>query len=283
MFDGDGSLDPLLEFLLYSVLALATEWITEDVSRWITVDLWGVITGHPWWTAIIVAGGLLVFLMLGLLVAFVSDTSSAVHAGLQDTLIAPDAVAGPDMLTFRMKELSSMSATGFEQACSDLLTRDGFLSPRRVGGAGGLGVDVTARDRDRRLLILQCRQYQSLVRSGHVQKFNGTARPGRTGGRERGRRVEPCGAGRLVPRRLAAGFRPPHESAVRLRGFAGQPAKRAPRPPSTGISAPVMPRAPGPSRKATASATSWGSHIRCIGCTFTTSASAVAGSGWAAK
>ncbi|MFE3690285.1 hypothetical protein [Streptomyces sp. NPDC059129] len=139
MFDEDGSLDPLLKFLLYSVLTLAIgkmlwEWITEDVSRWVTVDLCGVITGHPWWTGVIVSCGLLVFLMLGRLAAFVSDASSAVYASPQDTLGAPDAFAGPDVLTFRMRELSSMSATGFEQACSDLLARDGFLSPRRVGG-----------------------------------------------------------------------------------------------------------------------------------------------------
>ncbi|MER5361663.1 restriction endonuclease [Streptomyces sp. NPDC002785] len=180
MFDEDGSLDPLLKFLLYSVLTLAIgkmlwEWFTEDVSRWITVDLWGLITGHPWWTAVIVAGGLLMFLMLGLLVSFVSDASA--YVGPRDTFVAPDASVGPDVLAYRMKELSSMSATGFEQACSDLLARDGFLSPRRVGGAGDLGVDVMARDSDNRLLIVQCKQYQSPVGSGHVQKFNGTARP----------------------------------------------------------------------------------------------------------
>ncbi|MER7735412.1 hypothetical protein ABTX80_31425 [Streptomyces erythrochromogenes] len=78
VFDEDGSLDPLLKFLLYSVLTpaigkLLWEWITEDVSRWITVDLWGVLTGDPWWTGVIVAGGLLMFVMPGLLVAFVSD------------------------------------------------------------------------------------------------------------------------------------------------------------------------------------------------------------------
>ncbi|MFE4423728.1 restriction endonuclease [Streptomyces sp. NPDC056817] len=49
--------------------------------------------------------------------------------------------------------------------------------PLRVGGAGDLGVDVTARDAENRLLILQCKQYQNPVGSGHVQKFNGTARP----------------------------------------------------------------------------------------------------------
>lgn len=75
-----------------------------------------------------------------------------------------------------MKQLAAMSATGFEQACADLLSRDGFRGARRVGGAGDLGVDVTARDGEDRLLILQCKQYQNTVGSGHVQKFNGTAR-----------------------------------------------------------------------------------------------------------
>ncbi|WP_251021183.1 restriction endonuclease [Streptomyces sp. ISL-98] len=54
----------------------------------------------------------------------------------------------------------------------------GFRNTRRLGGAGdlGVGVDVTARDPDGRLVILQCKQYQNPVGSGHVQKFNGTAR-----------------------------------------------------------------------------------------------------------
>ncbi|MFI1133983.1 restriction endonuclease [Streptomyces althioticus] len=47
----------------------------------------------------------------------------------------------------------------------------------RVGDAGNLGVDVTAHDDEDRLLILQCKQYRNPVGSGHVQKFNGTARP----------------------------------------------------------------------------------------------------------
>ncbi|MFI1415643.1 restriction endonuclease [Streptomyces sp. NPDC020707] len=76
-----------------------------------------------------------------------------------------------------MKQLSAMSASGFEHACADLLARDGFRRPRRVGGAGDLGVDVTAHDDEDRLLILQCKQYQNPVASGHVQKLNGTARP----------------------------------------------------------------------------------------------------------
>ncbi|WP_251051451.1 hypothetical protein [Streptomyces sp. ISL-86] len=72
LFDEDGSLDPLLKFLLYAVLALALavgkmlwEWLTEDISRWITVDLWGLIADHPWWTGLIAASVLPVLLLLG--------------------------------------------------------------------------------------------------------------------------------------------------------------------------------------------------------------------------
>ncbi|MEU8727373.1 restriction endonuclease [Streptomyces sp. AgN23] len=180
MFDEDGSLDPVLKFSLYAILTLAAgkmlwEWLTEDVSRWITVDLWGLIADHPWWTGLIVAIGLSVLLLLGRLLSFLLGAD--IYVGQQDTFADPsDDSADPDVLTFKMKQLSAMSATGFEQACTDLLARDGFRSPRRVGGAGDLGVDVTARDDEDRLLILQCKQYQNPVASGHVQKFNGTAR-----------------------------------------------------------------------------------------------------------
>ncbi|WP_264933713.1 hypothetical protein [Streptomyces sp. A012304] len=68
MFDEDGSLDPLLRFLLYAVSALAVgnmlwEWLTEDVGQWSAVDLWGLIADHPWSTGPIVAGGLAVLLL----------------------------------------------------------------------------------------------------------------------------------------------------------------------------------------------------------------------------
>lgn len=181
MFDEDGSLDPLLKFLLYAVLALAVgkmlwKWLTEDVSRWITVDLWNLIADHPWWTALTVAGGLGVLILAGRVLSFVLDAQAyggSHYASDATTDDEPD----PDLLTYKMKQLSSMTATGFEQACADLLARDGFRSPRRVGGAGDLGVDVTARDDEDRLLILQCKQYSNPVGSGHVQQFNGTARP----------------------------------------------------------------------------------------------------------
>ncbi|MER7720736.1 restriction endonuclease [Streptomyces flaveolus] len=180
MFDEDGSLDPTLKFLLYAVLALAAgkmiwEWLTEDVSRWITDDLWGLIADHPWWTGVAVAGGLTALLLLGALLPSPAGTSAYVSPEAATAHI--DGVVEPEVLTFRMRELEAMSATGFEQACADLLARDGFRHPLRVGGAGDLGVDVTARDDEDRLLILQCKQYRSPVGSGHVQKFNGTARP----------------------------------------------------------------------------------------------------------
>ncbi|MGW4022101.1 restriction endonuclease [Streptomyces sp. NPDC005009] len=181
MFDEDGSLDPTLKFLLYAVIALAVgkmiwEWLTEDLSRLITEDLWGLIADHPWLTGLVVAGELTVLILLGTILASRPGTSKYVSFDDASAAQAGDVVE-PEVLTFRMKQLAAMTATGFEQACADLLARDGFRRPLRVGGAGDLGVDVTARDDEDRLLILQCKQYQNPVGSGHVQKFNGTARP----------------------------------------------------------------------------------------------------------
>ncbi|WP_371563116.1 restriction endonuclease [Streptomyces canus] len=155
------------------------EWLTEDVSRWITVDLWGLISGHPWWGGLIAIGTLTTLILLAKLLSFLFGAGTYAYAYVgndEDSTVTPGEAVDPDVLTFKMKQLAAMSATGFDQACADLLARDGFRSTRRVGGAGDLGVDVTARDRDDRLLILQCKQYSSPVGSGHVQKFNGTAR-----------------------------------------------------------------------------------------------------------
>ncbi|WP_184573232.1 restriction endonuclease [Streptomyces zagrosensis] len=179
MFDEDGSLDPLLKFVLVAVFAFVLgkmlwTWLTGTATRWITVDLWDLIAGHPWWTGLSVVGALLVFSVVGRLVSLV--LGACAYVGPQD-LSASVGGASTEVLTFTMRQLSSVSAVGFEQACADLLARDGFGSSRRVGGAGDLGVDVTARDGEGRLLIVQCKQYRNPVGSGHVQQFNGTARP----------------------------------------------------------------------------------------------------------
>ncbi|MFK0160726.1 restriction endonuclease [Streptomyces sp. NPDC090493] len=165
MFEEDGSLDPLLKFLLYAVIALTVgkmlwKWLTEDVLRWITVDLWRLAAGHQWWTALTTVGGLMLFLLLAGLLSGLSGAGAYRHVDEAET------ADEPDVLTFKMKQLASMSASGFEQACADLLARDGFRQPRRVGGAGDLGADVTAWDGDDRPVILQCKQYASPVGSG---------------------------------------------------------------------------------------------------------------------
>lgn len=174
MFDEDGSLDPTVKVLLYAVLALAVgrmiwEWLTDDLAQLITEDLWGVIIEHPWQTGLAALGGLTVLLLLAVAASSPSPPST-------DGSSAAGSADEAETLTFRMKQLGSMTATGFEQACAELLARDGFRSTRRVGGAGDLGADVTARDGEDRLLILQCKQYQNPVGSEHVQRFNGTVR-----------------------------------------------------------------------------------------------------------
>ncbi|MGC9476708.1 hypothetical protein ACP4I1_21490 [Streptomyces sp. WG4] len=125
MFDEEGSLDPLLKFLLYVVIALAVgkmlwKWLTEDVGQWITVDLWGLIADHPWWTGLIVVGGLPALLLLGRILPFPVGADTCID--VDDAFVAPsgDAIEA-DALTFKMKQLSSMSATGFEQAGAELL------------------------------------------------------------------------------------------------------------------------------------------------------------------
>ncbi|MER5374759.1 hypothetical protein [Streptomyces sp. NPDC002553] len=92
MFDEDGSLDPLLKFPLYAVIALAVgtmvwEWLTEDVGQWITVDLWGLIADHPWWTGLFVVVGLPMLLLLGRILSFLFGVDT--YADADDTFAAP--------------------------------------------------------------------------------------------------------------------------------------------------------------------------------------------------
>jgi restriction system protein len=179
VFDEDGSLDPFLKFLLYAVLVLAAgkmlwEWLTGTVIDWITVDLWGAVTEHPWWTALIVLGVLTSLLLLARLVGAVLSLLAAPAVTSVD--LTPSEPQ-PTILTYRMRQLEAMSPAGFEHACAELLARDGFLKPRRVGGSGDLGADVIATDLDGLTLVIQCKQLSRPVSSPAMQQFNGTARP----------------------------------------------------------------------------------------------------------
>lgn len=174
MFDEDGSLDPFLKFLLYTVVILGVaktlwEWLTGDVARWFSADLWNWITQHPWWTGLTVGAVLLLTLLLRLRTPDGVTAYDEPYGQAED----PEPVA----LTYRMKQLSAMTPAGFEQACAELLARDGFNRTLRVGGAGDLGADVVAYDDEGRKLVLQCKQYARPVGSKETQTFNGTARP----------------------------------------------------------------------------------------------------------
>ncbi|MFF1713570.1 restriction endonuclease [Streptomyces sp. NPDC058268] len=190
MFDEDGSLDPVLKGILWLILGIAIakvawtwlkedawHWARDDVGGWFRDDVWGWLMGHPWWFALIILGTLV-------LLCFVVFSDRGGYVAYND---APDGSANessgsdpgspaPKVLTFRMKQLAAMSADGFEQACADLLARDGFLRARRVGGSGDLGADVVAWDDDDKI-VLQCKQYSGTVGSEAVQRFNGTAVP----------------------------------------------------------------------------------------------------------
>ncbi len=53
-----GSLYLLVKFVLGVVAAVVAakmlwRWLTEDVAKWITVDVWDGIIGHPWWSSLI--------------------------------------------------------------------------------------------------------------------------------------------------------------------------------------------------------------------------------------
>jgi restriction system protein len=189
VFDEDGSLDGVLKFILGLILAVAVgkvawRWLTEDAWHWLSVDVggwfgdevWGWLIGHPWWFALIILGSLV-------LLSFVFFSDRGDYAPYNGVEIAgsedADGLADetPRGLTFKMKQLAAMSPDGFEQACADLLARDGFTRARRVGGSGDLGADVVAWDPNNKKVVVQCKQYAVPVVSGAVQQFNGTAVP----------------------------------------------------------------------------------------------------------
>ncbi|MFE5914158.1 hypothetical protein ACFQ6B_34455 [Streptomyces wedmorensis] len=93
-----------MKFLLSAVLVLAAgkvlwEWVTGTVIRWITVDLWGAIAAHPWWTALIVLGSLAVPFLLARLADAAPD------------VLATPAVAGAEVASLE-PEPGPFSPTG---------------------------------------------------------------------------------------------------------------------------------------------------------------------------
>lgn len=196
MFQEDGSLDPMLKAILWLILGIgiakatwkwltqdAWPWLRDDVGGWISQDIWGWLREHPWWFALLIVGTfvLLCFVVFSDRGGYATyDDAHDSEDGDDNSIDSADSAyspPAPKALTFRMKQLAAMSAEGFEQACADLLARDGFLRPRRVGGSGDLGADVVAWDEDGDKIVLQCKQYSSAVGSEAVQRFNGTARP----------------------------------------------------------------------------------------------------------
>lgn len=182
MFDEDGRLDPFLKTLLYGVFALAIgkmlwTWLTGTAVAWILNSPWAWLTDHPWWAALISAGALVMLVAVTRVVLVVLGFADGYAVPLPPAPLAQEPDLAEGGLTFRMRELAAMSPAEFEEACAQLLVRDGFTGVRRVGGAGDLGADVRAVDGDGDLVILQCKRYRARVTSGHVQQFNGTARP----------------------------------------------------------------------------------------------------------
>ncbi|MBD0748066.1 restriction endonuclease [Streptomyces sp. CBMA152] len=182
MFDEDGRLDPFLKTLLYGVFALALgkmlwTWLTGTAVAWIFNGPWAWLTGHPWWAALIGAGALVMLVGAARAVLVVLGFAGGYVGPLPAAPPGPEPDTADEGVTFRMRELAAMSPSEFEEACAELLVRDGFTDVQRVGGAGDLGADVRAVDSDGDLVILQCKRYRARVTSGHVQQFNGTARP----------------------------------------------------------------------------------------------------------
>ena len=74
-----------------------------------------------------------------------------------------------------LRHLLAGTPTEFEETVAGLMRREGFRQVVRVGGAGDLTVDVTARDRAGRLVIVQCKRYLPTrqVGSKELQTFIG--------------------------------------------------------------------------------------------------------------
>jgi DNA-directed RNA polymerase subunit RPC12/RpoP len=74
-----------------------------------------------------------------------------------------------------LEEMLVLTPQAFELAICNLLTEMGFRRVQRVGGAGDLGVDITAKDEHGRTTAVQCKRYAPDKRIGsrEVQQFIG--------------------------------------------------------------------------------------------------------------
>src|SRR5262249_59702286 len=75
-----------------------------------------------------------------------------------------------------VRDLQAQSPSGFENAISELLRRQGFRDVDLVGGAGDIGADIRAKDPKGRPIIVQCKRYadQVHVDSPAIQRFLGS-------------------------------------------------------------------------------------------------------------
>jgi len=80
-------------------------------------------------------------------------------------------------VTYPPEHLAAITATGFEEACCELLRRDGYKGTKRVGGPRDEGADVYSWTPDGRKIVVQCKQYTKPVGPEDVRAFNGCARP----------------------------------------------------------------------------------------------------------
>ena len=71
-----------------------------------------------------------------------------------------------------------MSGHQFEEAVAAILREMGFRGVRRTGRSGDLSVDITFRDKDNKLVAVQCKRYTppNKVGSVEVQQFYGMAK-----------------------------------------------------------------------------------------------------------
>ncbi|MDX3866389.1 restriction endonuclease [Streptomyces europaeiscabiei] len=116
------------------------------------------VAAHSWWTALIFFEAVVSLIFINMLVGKVLDLLMTSGPEAVGQLDEPPPIPIPALLTYKMRQLEATSPTGFEYVCTELLARDGFVAPRRVGGAGDLGADIMAIDHAGLTVVVQCKQ-----------------------------------------------------------------------------------------------------------------------------